>query len=139
MPPAIIAAAIGAAVSGITGGLQLSGAFSPGTPKPTAAQQAATVAQQQNALKATVANNAPNYQAEAEGGLSPSYIANEIGTTTGTGANISSLQDLVNQYVGGGGGGGGGTNLPQSLPGGGAATAPDTKGLTDLTQYLQAA
>jgi hypothetical protein len=140
MPPAIIAAAIGAAVSGITGGLQLSGAFTPSAPKVTPAQQAASVAQQPNALKATVANNAPNYQAEAEGGLSPGYIANQIGTSTGTGQNISGLQDLVKQYVGGGGGGGGGgTTFPQGTIGDSTTTAPDSKGLTDLTQYLQAA
>lgn len=139
MPPAIIAAAIGLAATATTTGLQLSGAFNPGTPKPTPAQQAATVATQQNALKATVANETPNYQATAEGGLSPGYIANQIGNVSGTGANISSLQDLVKQYLGGSGGGGGGglTTLPSGTPGASTTTNPDTGGLTDLTQYLQ--
>jgi hypothetical protein len=130
-------ASLGAAGVGI--GEEIANKPGGGPSAPTAAQQAASVAQQQNSLKATVANQAPNYQAEAEGGLSPGYIANQIGNTTGTGANISSLQDLVKQFTGGGGGGGGGTNLPQGQIGDSVSSAPDSKGLTDLTQYLQAA
>jgi hypothetical protein len=135
------AVALGSLAAAGTGiGVEL--ADRPGSNQPTAAQQAATVAQQQNALKATVANETPNYQASTEGGLSPGYIANQIGNVSGTGANISSLQDLVKQYLGGEGGGGGGgglTTLPTGTPGTGSTTTSDAGGLTDLTQYLQAA
>jgi hypothetical protein len=155
VPPLI--AAIGPILAAIGGGSAVAGGITAGTLGLTAAelikaateggggsgklspaQQAAQVASQNNSLKATVANQAPNYQSQTEGGLSPNYIAQQIGANTGELNNLSSLQDLVKQYTGGGGGPGSTANLPQGDigPGPSGGGEKDNKGLIDLQSYL---
>lgn len=103
IPPVIIAAVIGAAVSATQLGLQASGAFtpdSPKAPKPGATPLTATQNQQQQAL---VGQQLPNLQSLTGGSLSPEYYAQFGGQQSGLGNDpqaSGNIQAAVNQLFG---------------------------------------
>lgn len=141
IPVPIIASLIGAGTTGITTGLEASGAIGGGggggTPQPTPAQISQQKAQQTSAVQ----QGTGNWIEQGNGGLSPNYLAWQTGVNTGSLNDISSLQDIANSMYGGSGGyggtGGGGatTTMPTDLsinPTGTRPTLSDT-GLTDLS------
>lgn len=99
--PAIIAALITAGVTGVTTGLEASGAIGGGG-KPSAAPTPAETSQTRNALLANIQQQQGNVAQAGSGGLSPAYLAYFTGAQTGTSNDMSELLDLANQQTGSG-------------------------------------
>jgi hypothetical protein len=100
----LIPALIGAGVTGVTTGLEASGAIGGGggssTAPPNPAQLASQVAQQKAQLASTLNQNKGNVQEQTGGGLAPDAVAQLVGGETGNLNNINSLQDLVSSQSG---------------------------------------
>ena len=102
MPPVVIAAIIGAAVTATEIGLQASGALTPNSPKVSTAPQPLTA--QQNAQQtAAVGQQLPNLQSLTGGSLSPEYAA-QFGAVNAGVANspqsTGNIQEAINQFFG---------------------------------------
>lgn len=121
MPPAIIAAVIGAAATATEVGVQLSGAGQPSTPKQatTPAPSSPTTDQ----TKAAIAPQAMSIMSATGGSVSPDYLSTIAPIAAGVGGQPNTnnaMQQLLQQIFGKGGGNG----TPGSS--GGAGTAPFT-------------
>lgn len=140
MPPAIIAAVIGAAMTATTTGLQLSGAFTPDSPKTPKPGTTPLTQGQNDQQKAMVGQQLPNLQSMTGGSLSPEYAAQFGALQSGLGNDpqaSGNVQAAINQFFGltapgtsgftsgsTGGGSGGGSGIldmlskssPQSMP-----------------------
>lgn len=120
MPPAIIAAIIGAAATATEVGVQLSGAGQPSTPKQATAPTPGPTTDQ---AKAAIAPQALSIESATGGSVSPDYLSTIAPIAAGVGGQPNTnnaMQQLLQQIFGKGGGGG----TPGS--GGGAGTAPFT-------------
>jgi hypothetical protein len=103
MPPAIIAAIIGAAVTATTTGLELSGVGRPDSPKaPAPGPQPLTTGQNQQ-QQAAVSQQLPNLQSLTGGSLSPEYAAQFGALQSGVGNDpqaSGNVQAAINQFFG---------------------------------------
>lgn len=102
MPPAIIAALIGAGVTGVTTGLEASGTFQPSTTAATNAQedqlkqqQDAARKQQEQTLQAAFKRFAPDAQAQTGGSLSDASFASLVSELSGAPANTELAQQTL--------------------------------------------
>ncbi|HEV2521034.1 MAG TPA: hypothetical protein VGT24_01525 [Candidatus Acidoferrales bacterium] len=92
MPPAIIAAVIGAAASTAELGAQLAGVGQPSTGiSPT--QKLKTALANKNTQAATLANDIPNIEGQTGGSVSPQYAAKVAEAGTGTGGASGSAEN----------------------------------------------
>ena len=126
MPPAVIIAAITAAISAAGTGVGIY--ESTHQPKPSLRPTPQQVGQTKAQLASAANQDAPNTIEATGGGVSPNYLANAVANQTGQQGNISQLQDIIKAAFGGGGattgdpfsgggnnpfsGGGGNTNFP---------------------------
>jgi hypothetical protein len=119
MPPAIIAAVIGAAATATEVGVQLSGAGQPSTPKQATAPTPGPTVDQ---AKAAIAPQALSIESATGGSVSPDYLSTIAPIAAGVGGQPNTnnaLQQVLQQIFGKGGGG----STPSST---GAGTAPFT-------------
>lgn len=104
MPPAIIAAIIGAAVTATTTGLELSGVGRPDTPKAPDPNKLTPLTANQNAQQqAVVGQQLPNLQSLTGGALSPEYAAQFGALQSGLGNDpqaSGNIQAAINKYFG---------------------------------------
>lgn len=85
MPPAIIAAVIGAAATATEAGLQIAGVGQPGTPKVSGIDKLQTALANKKTQAATIANQIPGIEGQTGGSVSPQYAAKVAETTSGAG------------------------------------------------------
>jgi len=117
MPPAIIAAAIGAAATAAEVGVQISGAGQPGSPKPTPA--AAPAGPTANQVAAAAGPQALTIESLTGGSVSPDYLSQIAPTQAGVGGQPNTnagIQQILNQIFGKGGGGTPSTTTPGGTP-----------------------
>ena len=120
MPPAIVAALIGAAVTGTTTGLEASGAIGGGSSGPSAADLQKQQEQQAEAQKKAEADQkaalfrrfAPDAQSQTGGALSDPSFASMVAELSGAPGDIGLAQQTLF---------GGGTNTPGLATGGGGS------------------
>jgi len=100
MPPAIVAAIIGAAVTGTTTGLEASGAIGGGGGGPSAAdlqkmQQMQQQKQQQQQEQQAFSRFAPDVQAATGGSLSDQSFASMVAELSGSPADVNLAQQTL--------------------------------------------
>lgn len=100
IPVPIIAALIGAGVTGTTTGLEASGAIGGGSSGPSAAdqqrlQQEAAQKQQQTALQEAFKSFAPAAQAQTGGALSDTSLSSLINELSGNQGTIGGAQQTI--------------------------------------------
>lgn len=95
MPPAVIAAIIGAGVTATDIGLQASGAFQPSTSGQVAAQEQSQEAQQKAAEQQAFKHFAPDVQSQTGGSLSDTSFASLVAELAGQPGDIGLSQQTI--------------------------------------------
>lgn len=130
MPEGLIAllpALIGAGTAATTTGLELSGAFNPGAPKPAPSPTITPAIQ--DAQRAAVGSQFPTLQSQVGGSVSPEYyaaIAQLAAGTANSPGSSASTQEVVNNFFGGQGGPSTGLTQSTGTSGGGLTTSSPT-------------